>query len=116
MSPELWGRRTPLTFVSGELFPPPDRQYLAGAASGDPDDVARRFDRGRRRESFPDHCNASRVGIHGGDGNPAAVLRDDLLAIRRAHAIRTLDRLVHPNLDRLACLASGVHWDALEMV
>ena len=46
----------------------------------------------------------------------ATILRDDQLAIGGAHAIRTLDRLVHPNIDRLACLACGVHWDAVEIV
>lgn len=50
--PELRGYRMPLTSVSGELFRHRKRVNLAGAAFGDPDGIARRFDPGRRVESF----------------------------------------------------------------
>jgi len=60
---------------------------LAGAALGDPDGVARRFDSVRCVESFHDHGNTRLVAIYGDDGNLAAgIFRDGQLAICGAHA------------------------------
>ena len=94
-----------------------NRHCLARAAFGDPDRVPRGLDCGWRLESFLDYRDAGLIAIDRNNGNlAAAILRNQELAIGCAHAIRSLHRLIHPDIDRLSRLAGSVHRNSVEIV
>jgi hypothetical protein len=47
---------------------------------------------------------------------PLPFFGNEELTIRPAHAIRSLYRLVHPDIDRLRHFARGIYRDAVEIV
>src|SRR4051794_27591929 len=101
--------------LPSQLLGQGDRDGLAGAALGDPESVARRFDASWCLESFLDHRDAGFVSMDRDRGNfTAAIFGHEELAVRRAHAIGSLDRLVQRNIDRLPRLPRWVDRNAIE--
>src|SRR3954447_17929427 len=84
-----------------------DRDGLASSTLSDPDRAACRLKRRGRIETLLYYSNAGLVAVDGDNRNlAAAILCDDQLSVCGAHPIRTLHRLVHPDIDRLPGFAS----------
>src|SRR5580698_10904144 len=94
-----------------------NRLSLADGALGKPDRIAGRLNSGGCLEPILEHRNARLISVNGnGRDDAAAVFGHEELAIRCAHAIRPLDRLVHPDVNRCPRLSGGVYRDSVKFV
>jgi hypothetical protein len=100
-----------------ELFRHRDRHSLTRATLRNPDRIAGRFDSGWCVESILEYGDACLVAIYGESRDlTAAILREEELTVRCAHAIRPFYRLVDPDIDRCSRFARGIDGYAIKLV
>src|SRR6202789_1879732 len=88
-----------------------------GRALAVPECVAGRFDRRGGGKSFLQYLDTRGVAAHRHHVDlTGGIFGEEQFAVGGAHAVRSLDRLVQPDVDRLAGLAAGVHWYAIQLV
>src|ERR1700734_509647 len=82
-----------------------------------PERIASRLNRSGRRQAFQQHGDVGGVAADRDHIDSArAIFGEKQFAIRGAHTVWPLDRLVHPDVDGFARLAAGVHWNSIEFV
>src|ERR1700722_1928268 len=100
-----------------ELFRHRDRQCLARATLGNPDRIARRFNSGWCVEPIFQYRDTCLVAIYGENRDlAAAILCEEELTVRCAHAIRPFYRLVDPDIDRCSRFARSIDGNAIKLV